>query len=149
MPGDFYIEGKKEKVTLKDVEVLVQKWKGEEEEDTAQGLNLNGGTATSGNPGADVLTVPAEGRIEILCVIISMRYCTAGATITIRAYTFVSGGEDEIYDQSFVQGTDPNGIMVINGNFGANEPIRFEMFSNNGADTSVAVPYKAIWRKLE
>jgi len=125
------------------------KWPGDEVEDTAAGLNLNGGVAGSGNPGADVYALTAAGRIEVLCAIISMRNATPGATITVRAYTSVDGAEDEIYNQQFTRGTDPDGVMVINGNFGANEPIRFEMHSSSAADTAVDVPYKAIWRVLE
>jgi hypothetical protein len=96
-----------------------------------------------------VLTIPAEGRIEILCAVISIRNCASGASVTIRAYTDVDGVEDEIYNQTFTNGTDPDGVMVVNGNFGANEPVRLEMHSDNGADTNVDVPYKAIWRRLE
>ena len=113
------------------------------------GLNLNGGVASSGKPGADVFTIPAGGRVEILAAIISMRNCTPGAQITIRAYTCVDGIEDEIYNQAFTQGSDPDGIMAVNGNYGANEPIRFEIHSDNAGDTLVDVPYKAIWRELQ
>jgi len=134
---------------LDDVKAETDKWPGDEAEGTASGLDLNGGVATSGQPGADVFTIPATGRIEILVTIVSMRNCTAGATITIRAYTNVNGVEDLIYSQTFTQGTDPNGIQVINGNYGANEPVRFEMHSNNAADTNVDAPYKGIWRNLE
>lgn len=142
MAGRFYQEAVKEKKTL-------DKWAGAEVEDTARGLNLNGGTASSGKPGADVFIIPAAGRIEILAAIISMRNCSPGATVTIRAYTYIDGIEDEIYSQAFTQGVDPNGIMAVNGNYGANEPVRFEMHSDNAGDTSVDVPYKAIWRELE
>lgn len=134
---------------LDDIKAETDKWPGDEAEGTASGLDLNGGVATSGQPGADIFTIPAIGRIEILVTIISMRNCTAGATITIRAYTNVDGVGDMIYSQTFTQGTDPSGIQVINGNYGANEPVRFEMHSNNAADTNVDVPYKTIWRNLE
>ena len=163
MPGEFYIEEKWIKEKLKEllsrlegletridaIEVESGKWPGDEVEGTAEGLNLNGGVASSGNPGADVFTIPATGRIEILCAIISMRNVTELATVTVTAYTNVNGVEDLVYSQAFTQGTDPDGIMVIDGNFGANEPIRFEMHSNNAADISVDVPYKAVWRLLE
>jgi len=74
---------------------------------------------------------------------------TAELLINCAAYTDVDGAEEEIYSQTFTKGTDPDGVMVVNGNFGANEPVRLEMHSDNGADTGVDVPYKAIWRKLE
>lgn len=163
MVGEFYIEGRKERLDIKELLALVaelkeiasgikeqtDKWPGDEIEGTAEGLNLNSGLASSGNPGADVFTIPATGRIEVLCAIISMRNATPGATVTIRAYTSVDGVEDEIYNEQFTTGADPDGIMAISGNFGANEPIRFEMHSNNAADTNVDAPYKAIWRRLE
>ena len=163
MPGQFYIEGHKEKLGITEIltdiaemkaiiDGIVEqadKWPGDELEDTATGLDLNGGVASSGDLGADVFTIPATGRIEVLCAIISVRNASAGAAVTVRAYTNVDGGEDLVYSQAFTQGADPDGIMVINGNFGTNEPIRFEMHSDNAADTSVDVPYKAIWRELE
>ena len=142
MTGRFYREAVKEKETL-------DKWAGAEIEDTIRGLNLNSGTASSGQAGADVFAIPAAGRVEILSAIISMRYCTPGAVVTIRAYTYVDGVEDEIYNQAFTRGTDPDGIMIVNGNFGANEPVRFEMYSDNAGDNINDVPYKAIWRELE
>ena len=163
MPGEFYVEEKWIKERLKEllsrlegletridaIEVESGKWAGDGVEDTATGLDLNGGIASSGDPGADIFTIPAAGRIEILCAIISMRNVTALATVTVRAYTSVNGMQDLVYSQDFTQGADPEGIMVINGNFGANEPIRFEMYSDNVLDTNVDVPYKAIWRLLE
>ena len=163
MPGQFYIEGHKEKLDIKELLTKVaelkaiasgiaeqaDKWSGDELEYTTTGLDLNGGVASCGDPGADVFTIPATGRIEVLCAIISMRNASAGAAVTVRAYTNVDGSEDLVYSQAFTQGTDPDGIMVVNGNFGANQPIRFEMHSDNAADTSVDVPYKAIWRELE
>lgn len=163
MPGEFYVEEKWIKERLKEllsrlegletridaIEVESGKWAGAEVEDTAEGLNLNGGVASSGGPGADVFTIPATGRIEILCAIIYMRNASAGAAVTVRAYTSMNGVEDLIYSQEFTQGIDPDGIMVIDGNFGTNQPIRFEMHSDNVLDTNVDVPYKAIWRLLE
>ena len=138
--------------------ILIQtdKWPGVEVEAVASGLNLNAaGGGTSGPGGADVFTIPATGRIEILCAIIDMVNCTNTAGITIRGFTDINGVNRMIYQQPFtrttppVAGSDPDGIMVINGNFGANEPIRFEMYSDNGGDNNVDVPYKAIWRILE
>ena len=142
MTGRFYREAVKEKT------VPVEPALGEIE-DTATGLNLNGGTASSGNPGADIFTIPAAGIIEILSAVISMRNCTPGATVTVRAYMDIYGTEDEVYNQTFTRGVDPDGIMVINGNFGTNVPIRFEMHSDNAGDILVDVPYKALWRELE
>ena len=142
MTGRFYQEAVREKKTL-------DKWAGDEIEDTIRGLNLNGGVASSGKPGADVFIIPAGGRIEILATVISMRNCTPGATVTIRAYTCVDGIEDEIYSQAFTRGSDPDGIMAVNGNYGTNQPVRFEMHSGSAGDTLVDVPFKAIWRHLQ
>ena len=142
MPGRFYQEKVKEKpVPVGPVLAGV--------EDTAGGLDLNGGTASSSQPGADVFTIPAAGRIEILAATVSMRNCTLGAVVTVRAYMYVDGVEDKIYHQTFTKGTDPDGIMAISGNYGANKPIRFEMHSDNAGDTAIDVPYKAMWRELE
>ena len=139
---------------IKRILTQADKWPGAEVDTFASGLNLNAGVATSGKAGADVFTIPAAGRIEILCAIVSMRNATIGANITVRAYTNVNGVEDEIFNSAasgiaLVQGTNPDGFMVINGNYGANEPIRFEMYSDNVADINVDVPYKAIWRPME
>lgn len=124
-------------------------WAGAEAEGTVAGLNLNGGVATSGLAGADVYTIVVAGRAEVMCGLVSMRNCTPAAIITVRMYTLVDGVDEQIYTQNFTQGVDPNGITPINGHFGINQNLRFEMYSNNAADVAVNVPYKMIWRLLE
>ena len=135
---------------------LDTKWAGQEVEASTGALNLNAAAGgTSGLGGADVFTIPAAGRIEILSAIIDMVNCTNTATITVRAFTDIDGAEAMIYQQSFtrtappVVGSDPDGIQVISGNYGTNEPIRFEMYSNNAGDNAVIVPYKATWRVMQ
>lgn len=134
---------------LRVIEAQTDKWPGVEAEAQAAALNLNAGLATSGLVGADVYTIAVTGRVEVMCAIVSMRNCTPAAVVTVRMYTLVNGVDEQIYSQNFTQGTDPAGIAVINGHFGINANVRFEMQSNNAGDVAVNVPYKMIWRLLE
>lgn len=124
---------------------------GESVDDTLTNLDLNGGTASSGLPGQDLygIWVDPGGRIEIMCMIFSMKNCTTGANITIRALMEIDGVFEIFKTIVVVKDTDPDGILVFEGNIGAGTPIYFEMYSDNGADDGIDVPYTAVWRVLE
>ena len=87
----------------------------------------------------------ADGRTDLVYVSSVQRERSLHVLLQDAAGGLAPGEPIQIADAR----TDPDGIMVINGNFGANEPVRFEMHSNNAGDVNVDVPYKAIWRELE
>lgn len=94
--------------------------------------NWNSGVATSGEAGGDLGLISAPCSIQNC--IVSMRDLTPGANITIRMYTEVDGVEDEFYHQTFVQGTDPDAIPIIDGVLGIYNDIRIEAYSDQAGD---------------
>jgi len=104
--------------------------------------NWNGGVATSGGAGGDLVTIgAAEVDYLIHSLLVSIALLTAAATITIRMYQLLNGVERECYNQTFVVGTDPNGLWVINGSLGIHEALRVEVFSNNALDDGATIDY--------
>jgi hypothetical protein len=104
--------------------------------------NWNSGVATSGGAGGDVCTIGAnDTRYKLHAGNVSMRNLTPGANVTVRAYMQVNGVEDEFYNQTFVQGTDPDDIPWCNGTMEIHEAVRVELHSDQGADDGANVPF--------
>ena len=104
--------------------------------------NWNSGVATSGLAGADVVTIGAANTDNILhSTLVNIGNLTVAATITIRIYMAVDGGEALVYDEDFTVGTDPPGVWIINGILGIHQPLRVEMFSNNALDDGAIANY--------
>jgi len=53
----------------------------------------------------------------------------------------VNGTEDKVYEQQFLQGTDPDGIWVIQGNLHIHEALRVEVESDTVADNGLEIHY--------
>ena len=107
--------------------------------------NWNSGFATSGLPGADVTTIGVVGAGNdylVHSLLISIANLTVGATITVRLYTNIATFERMCYSQNFVQGTDPDGLWIINGTLGLSSPLRIELYSNNALDDGLQVEYE-------
>jgi hypothetical protein len=111
--------------------------------------NLFGGTATSGETGADIFTVSlgSDTQFKVHAAFVDMTNAGASARVTVRAYTDINGTERKIYDETFRKaGTnpDPNGVMVITGTTAFNSDMRVEMQSSASGDTSVSVDFTYI-----
>jgi hypothetical protein len=159
MPGRAYIENMQDQsapLSLTDIKDLLDAVKALLDAVKAQTDKLAGeapvgddviddwntGVATSGNVGADLVTIGAAAtRYKVHSLIVSMRNLTAGATVTVRMYQLVNGVEDEVYNQAFTQGVDPDGIWVINAPVGIHEALRVEVHSSAAADDGAIVPY--------
>jgi len=114
----------------------------------ARDLTAAGG-GTSGENGADILTIPTTTRKKVHMLIVSMKNCQAAATITVRMYTKVNGVWEKFYHQAFTQGTDPDAIMAINGTLAILADLRVEMHSSDALDNNVTVPYSYILEDME
>ncbi len=142
MAGKGYIEGKEERTDLSAILAALARLRGEPPVSIAVVANWNTGFATSGNAGADLVTIgAAEVNYKVHSLIVSMRNLTLVAMVTIRMYTEVNGVEDEVYNQTFIKGTDPDGIWVINGTLGIHKALRVEVYSNKVADDGAAIDY--------
>lgn len=135
MPGRAYIEGK-------ETQEILEKLEGEPPVGNFTAANWNSGVATSGNAGADLCYIGAVGeRNKVLSLLVSIRNLTVGANVTVRMYHLINGTEDEVYNQTFIAGTDPNGLWIINGTVGIHDVLRVELLSNNAGDDGAIVRY--------
>jgi hypothetical protein len=130
------------KASLDAVRSRVDRLAGEPPASGSVAANWNSGIATSGEAGADVVTIGASGVAKkLLSLIVSIHGFTAGGRVTIRMYTRVNGVERKVYQEDFNKGTDPDGCWIVNGPVGIHEEVRVEAESNRAADNGVAIDY--------
>lgn len=108
--------------------------------------NWQSGTATSGETGADLVNIgTASDRRKIHSLQVDISQLTTGATITIRLYELVNGTERKVYPPfgtSWVVGTDPGAIWVIDGTVEITGVLRVEVQSDTAGDNGKAIAYK-------
>ncbi len=104
--------------------------------------NWYSGTATSGQVGADLVTIGAnDTRKKLHSLLVSISSVGAGAKITIRLYMQINGTERKVYQEEFTQGVDPNGLWIVNGSVGIHEVLRVEAMSSKAGDNGAAIEY--------
>ncbi|MFC2040697.1 hypothetical protein ACFLTY_00015 [Chloroflexota bacterium] len=104
--------------------------------------NWYSGTATSGQVGADLVTIGAnDTRKKLHSLLVSIGSVGAGAKITIRLYMQINGTERKVYQEEFTQGVDPNGLWIVNGSVGIHEVLRVEAMSSKAGDNGAAIEY--------
>ena len=109
----------------------------------------NSGSASSGDPGADLVTLgESAASYKLHSLLISMRDLSPGAGITVRLYMCINGTEDEVYNQSFLKGTDPDGLWIVNGTLGIHQPLRVEVHSDNPADDGATIDYDCMLEEM-
>jgi hypothetical protein len=149
MPGEFYIEGKKERLDLSailtaitDLQAELGRLRGDAPVSGSVTANWQSGTATSGEAGADLVTIGASNiKYKLHSLIVNISAVTAGAVIVLKLFMKVNGAERKVYHQSFTKGTDPDGLWIVNGTVGIHDVLRVELESNNAADNGKAVEY--------
>ena len=155
MPGEFYIEGKKEKVDLSQIlanqsQILTRQ---DELESRANDIKsqtdkLAGQSPASGSATQDwqlaeseVVSIGADNTKYKLHSLLLSIHNLVGTTITIRLYMQVNGTERKVYEQTFDTTVDPPGLWIVNGTVGIHEVLRVTLESNNAADNGQAVDY--------
>jgi len=108
--------------------------------------NWQSGVATSGETGADLVSIGSAGdRKKLNSLQVDISQLTTGATITIRLYELVNAVERKLYPppgSTWVVGTDPDAIWVIDGPVEITGVLRVEVQSNNAGDNGKAIAYK-------
>ena len=162
MPGEFYIEGKTEKVDLTQViERITSETFGLEalkdlldalgikaDDIGSQTDKLAGQAPATGSVAQDWQTAEAEVvsigvnnvKHKLHSLLVSI-HNLVGTTITVRLYMQVSGIERKVYEQSFDATADPPGLWIVNGTVGIHEALRVTLESSNAADNGQAVDY--------
>lgn len=159
MPGEFYVENKKEKVDLTEIKNIisqVQNNLNQLQTSITQVQNnvttlvtksegvppVSGSTTADWQTGeSDIATVGASGTgYKVHSLLLGIQNLV-GTVITVRMYMMVNGAERKVYEQSFDASIDPPGLWVINGTVGIHEALRVTLQSNNAADNGKAVDY--------
>jgi len=148
MPGEFYIDGKAEKVSLKAIETRLTAI--EDNLDKLAGEAPGTGSVTGDwqTAESDVVTIGAHNvRYKIHSLIISI-HNLLGTAITIRLYMLVNGVERKVYEQVFDAAADPPGLWIINGTVGIHEVLRVTLQSNEVADNGQAIDYDYMMEEM-
>jgi len=141
MPGEFYIEGKAEKVSLAGVEAKIDAIKTQIDRLAGEVPSTGSTTADWQVSETDVVSISASGvRNKIHDLTVSI-HNLAGTQVTARLYKTVNGMERKVYEQRFDTTTDPPGLPIINGSWAIHGVLRATLQSNDAADNGKAVDY--------
>jgi len=95
---------------------------------------------------ADLVNIGTAGdRKKLNSLQVDISQLTVGATITIRLYELVNAVERKLYPPpgtTWVVGTDPDAIWVVDGPVEITGVLRVEVQSNNAGDNGKAIAYK-------
>ena len=104
--------------------------------------NWQSGVATSGEAGADLVSIGAANTsYKLNSLLVDINLLTLAATITVKLFMEVVGVERKVYQQVFEQGSDPDGLWIVNGPVGIHDILRVEVQSNNALDNGLAIGY--------
>ena len=147
MPGEFYIEGNKEKVDISQILANQGQLKDGLDAIRDQTDKLAGITPISGTVVADwqlaeqdlVMIGDSDARNKLHSLLIDINALTG--TITVRLYMPVNGVERRVYQQGFTLAADGPGLWIVNGTVGIHEVLRVTVESDNAADNGQSVAY--------
>ena len=130
------------KALLDALEAKLDKLAGETPASGSVTGNWNSGTATSGETGADLITIGSNNtRKKLHSLLINISSLQAVAKVTIKLFMQVNGIERKVYQEEFTRGTDPDGLWIVNGTVGIHEILRVEATSNKASDNGAAIEY--------
>ena len=155
MPGEFYIEGKKEKIDLSQIlanqaQMLTKQEEIETRVDTirSQTDKLAGASPVTGSAAqnwqigeSDVVSIGASNTKYKLHSLLLSIHNLVGTAVTVRLNMKVNGVDRKVYEQAFDATADPSGLWIVNGTVGIHEVLRVTLESNNAADNGQAVDY--------
>jgi len=108
--------------------------------------NWQSGTATSLETGDDLVNIGvAATKYKLNSLQVGISALTAGAIITIRLYELVNGVENKVYPPqgtTWVVGTDPDAIWIVDGPVEITGVLRVEVQSDTVGDNTRAITYK-------
>ncbi|MEL7562583.1 hypothetical protein [Dehalogenimonas sp. 4OHTPN] len=148
MPGEFYVEGNKTKVSLKAIEAAVASLEAKLEVVRSQTDKLAGEVPHVGFTIADwqvaesnLIIVGAPGaKYKLHDVSLGIQNLT-GTQITVRLFKKINGIERKVYEQSFDAAADGPGLPVVNGAWAIHDILRVTLQSNDPTDNGKAIDY--------
>lgn len=148
MPGEFYIEGKKEKADLAQllaslarVEAAAGAIKASTDRLAGETPGTGSATADWQTAEADVVSIGADDARRKLHSLLLSVHNLAGTAITVRLYMKVAGTERKLYEQAFNAATDPPGLWIVNGTVAIHKALRVTLESDDPADNGKSVDY--------
>ena len=127
---------------ISDLKEQIMKLAGLAPESDSVTANWQSGTGTSGEAGADLVTIGAtDTRYKLHSLLVNIGALTPGATVTVKLFMALDGTERKVYEQAFTQGTDPDGLWIVNGTLAIHEALRVEIASDNAGDNGLAIDY--------
>ncbi len=143
LPDDPASESGAIKTDTAAVKVQTDKLAGEAAASASVTANWQSGTGTSGETGADLVSLGSAGdRKKLHSLIVDISALTATAVITIKLFLSVNGTSRKVYSETFTVGTDADGCWVVNGTLEIANALRVECQSNNAADNGLAIAYE-------
>ena len=122
---------------------------GEPPESGSVAADWQSGMATSGEPGADLVSIgSADSRYKVHSLVIDISDLADGATVTVKLFMKVNGIERKVYSQGFTKEADPDGLWIVNGTVGIHEVLRTEVHSDNTGDDGKAVIYDYMLERM-
>ena len=130
------------KALIDAVEAKLNKLAGETPVTGSVTGNWYSGTATSGETGADLVTIGSNNtRKKLHSLLINISLLQVVAKVTVKLFMQVNGTERKVYQEEFTKGTEPDGLWIVNGTVGIHEVLRVEVTSNKTADNGAAIGY--------
>ena len=127
---------------IASIKSQVNKLAGELEAQGAVTGNWQSGTGDSGETGANLCVIGSDGvRKKLLSFLIRIANLADGANITVKMFMQINGREEKFYSKTFVKGTDPNGLLIVNSVMGIHRAIRVEVQSDNASDNGKTIDY--------
>ncbi len=130
------------KALIDELETKLDRLRGESPVTGSVTGNWQSGTATSGETGADLVTIGAnDTKYKLHSLIVSIHNLASGAKAVIKLFQQVNGTERKVYEEDFNKDSVPDGCWVVNGTVGIHEAVRVEVESNKAADNGKAIDY--------
>jgi X-X-X-Leu-X-X-Gly heptad repeat protein len=167
MPGEFYVEGKQEKLDVSDIRNGISQLQDSFNQlldgiaqvldsiialvNKSVGVAPVTGSATADwqTAESDVVTIGASNtRYKVLSLLLSI-HNLVGASITARLYLKVKGVERKVYEQSFNAVSDLPGLWLVNGTVGIHDALRVTLRSDNAADNGKSVDYDCMLEAMQ
>ena len=148
MPGEFYIEGKAEKVSLKGIETRLTISEGKLAKLAGAAPGTGSTTGDWQTAESEVVTIGAHNvRYKVHSLVISI-HNLVGTAVTARLYMLVNGVERKVYEQIFDAAADPPGRGISKGTVGIHEVLRVTLQSNEAADNGQAIDYDYMMEEM-
>jgi len=129
-----------------DILAQTNKLAGEAPGEASVIANWQSGTGTSGEAGADLVSIGVAGdRKKLNSLVVNIGALTAAATITIKLFMSVNGVDTKVYPPvgtTWTPGTDNDGIWVVPGTLEIDGVLRVEVESDDALDNGLAISYK-------